>query len=47
MLVDAGYGVITGGYGGVMEGASRGAVEAGVSVGVTCAAFPAVSRTAF
>jgi uncharacterized protein (TIGR00730 family) len=41
MLVDAGYGVVTGGYGGVMEGASRGAVEAGgAAVGVTCAAFP-------
>jgi hypothetical protein len=39
-LVTAGYGVLTGGYGGVMEGASRGAVEAGgVAVGVTCATF--------
>lgn len=40
LLVDAGYGVVTGGYGGVMEGASRGAVEAGgAAVGVTCAVF--------
>ncbi len=40
LLVDAGYGVVTGGYGGVMEGANRGAAEAGgASVGVTCAAF--------
>jgi uncharacterized protein (TIGR00730 family) len=39
-LVEAGYGVVTGGYGGVMEGANRGAVEAGgASVGVTCAVF--------
>jgi uncharacterized protein (TIGR00730 family) len=40
MLVEAGFGVITGGYGGVMEAASRGAREgAGVAVGVTCAVF--------
>jgi uncharacterized protein (TIGR00730 family) len=44
LLVAAGYGVVTGGYGGVMEGASRGAVEAGgVAVGVTCARF--IGRT--
>ena len=48
MLVDAGYGVVTGGYGGVMEGASRGAVEAGgVAVGVTCAAFPSRESNRF
>jgi len=29
LLAGAGYDVVTGGYGGVMEGASRGAVEAG------------------
>ena len=40
MLVEAGYGVVTGGYGGVMEGASRGAREGGgAAVGVTCAVF--------
>ena len=40
LLVDAGYGVVTGGYGGVMEGASRGAAEAGgTAVGVTCGVF--------
>jgi uncharacterized protein (TIGR00730 family) len=40
LLAHAGYGVITGGYGGVMEGASRGAAEAGGHVvGVTCAVF--------
>jgi len=40
LLVDAGYGVVTGGYGGVMEGASRGAAEAGgAAVGVTCDVF--------
>lgn len=40
LLVNAGYGVLTGGYGGVMEGASRGAAEAGgVAIGVTCAVF--------
>jgi uncharacterized protein (TIGR00730 family) len=39
-LVASGYGVVTGGYGGVMEGANRGAAEAGgASVGVTCATF--------
>ena len=39
-LAAAGYGVVTGGYGGVMEGASRGAAEAGgPAVGVTCASF--------
>lgn len=40
LLVGSGYDVITGGYGGVMEGASRGAFEAGGrSVGVTCSIF--------
>jgi uncharacterized protein (TIGR00730 family) len=40
LLVTAGYGVVTGGYGGVMEGASRGASESGgAAVGVTCASF--------
>ncbi len=40
LLADAGYGVITGGYGGVMEGASRGASAAGGHVvGVTCSVF--------
>jgi uncharacterized protein (TIGR00730 family) len=40
LLVAAGYGVVTGGYGGVMEGASRGAAEAGgIAIGVTCASF--------
>jgi len=40
LLVAAGYGVVTGGYGGVMEGASRGATEAsGIAIGVTCATF--------
>jgi hypothetical protein len=37
LLAVAGYTVATGGYGGVMEGASRGAVEAGGhAIGVTC-----------
>jgi uncharacterized protein (TIGR00730 family) len=41
-LVRSGYGVLTGGYGGVMEGASRGAAEAGGrAVGVTSALFAA------
>ena len=40
LLAAAGYGVLTGGYGGVMEGASRGASEAGgVAIGVTSATF--------
>ena len=39
-LAAAGYGVLSGGYGGVMEGASRGAFEAGGRArGVTCAIF--------
>ncbi|MFQ5577835.1 MAG: LOG family protein [Anaerolineae bacterium] len=38
LLAEAGFTVQTGGYGGVMEGASRGASEAGGHViGVTCA----------
>jgi uncharacterized protein (TIGR00730 family) len=40
LLARAGYAVVTGGYGGVMEGVSRGATEAGGrTVGVTCAIF--------
>lgn len=40
LLAAAGYDVVTGGYGGVMEGASRGAVEGGGrAVGVTCSIF--------
>lgn len=40
LLAGAGHPVVTGGYGGVMEGASRGAVEAGGrTVGVTCSIF--------
>jgi uncharacterized protein (TIGR00730 family) len=48
LLVSAGYGVVTGGYGGVMEGASRGAAEAGGrAVGVTCAIFTSRSPNPF
>ncbi len=40
LLARAGFRVATGGYGGVMEGASRGATEGGGSpLGVVCAAF--------
>jgi uncharacterized protein (TIGR00725 family) len=40
LLARAHYEVITGGYGGVMEGASRGAREAGGrAIGVSCAIF--------
>lgn len=40
LLALSGYAVATGGYGGVMEGASRGAVEAGGrTIGVTCSIF--------
>jgi uncharacterized protein (TIGR00730 family) len=40
LLALAGYRVATGGYGGVMEAASRGAAEAGgATVGVTCSVF--------
>jgi uncharacterized protein (TIGR00730 family) len=37
LLAEAGYGVATGGYAGIMSGASQGASEAGgVVIGVTC-----------
>jgi uncharacterized protein (TIGR00730 family) len=40
-LARAGFAVVTGAYGGTMEGVSRGASEAGGKVlGVTCAEFP-------
>ncbi len=40
LLAGAGFRVVTGGYGGVMEGASRGAAEAGGSpLGVVCGIF--------
>ncbi len=40
VLGRAGYCIVTGGYGGVMEAASRGAREAGArTIGVTCAEF--------
>jgi uncharacterized protein (TIGR00730 family) len=39
-LAEAGYAVVNGGYGGTMEGVSRGATEAGgTAIGITCAAF--------
>ena len=40
LLAEAGFCVVTGGYGGVMEGASRGAREAGgETLGITCELF--------
>ena len=40
VLADAGFTVCNGGYGGTMEAAARGAVEAGGhTIGVTCSAF--------
>jgi uncharacterized protein (TIGR00730 family) len=42
LLAEAGFRVVSGGYGGVMEAASRGAREAGgAALGVTCAIFSA------
>ena len=48
VLALAGYQVVTGGYGGVMEGASRGAQEAGgETFGVLCDIFPHRSGNRF
>ena len=48
LLARAGYDVATGGYGGVMEGANRGAREAGGrSIGVTCSIFAKREPNAF
>ena len=48
LLGEAGYAVVTGGYGGVMEAASRGARTAGGrTIGVTCAAFGERSPNAY
>lgn len=47
-LATAGYEVVSGGYGGVMEGASRGAWEAGGKThGVTCRIFDARTPNAY
>jgi uncharacterized protein (TIGR00725 family) len=47
LLASRGARVANGGYGGVMEGASRGAAETnGAVVGVTCAIFGDRARTA-
>jgi len=48
LLAGAGFDVVTGAYGGVMEAASRGAREAlGRTVGVTCEIFGARKPNAF
>jgi len=48
LLAGEGFRVVTGGYGGVMEGASRGAKEAGgATLGVCCEIFPERSANAW
>ena len=48
LLAAEGLTVVTGGYGGVMEGASRGATEAGgTTLGVTCDAFAGRTPNSF
>ena len=48
LLVEAGFTIANGGYGGTMSAAAKGAVEAGgKTIGVTCSAFKASSANEY